>query len=343
MKTTLLTRRTVLAFAGSILIILVSIALAFSDLAQVHPELYAGITYDLILIAPLTLFLLSRRTIPKSVIGLFVSIGIVTAYFIIPISEQFHLNLLRYFIVPVFEFTVVGSIIYFTRKTLIELRKTPNYTRLDHFVLFQQIAIKLLGNRRTGKIFGSEFALFFYVFRWNRSSVSSNEFTSHKTTGSIALIWAFIFMMIVEGIALHVLLIQWSFITTWLLTATSIYGILFLIAHANALRYRPHIVTKEGLELKNGLFGTAIIPFNAIKKVVLSSNEPEDATLKMQHFSLFGKLESHNVIIYLNEPTKLELLYGITKTVDGLMLSIDDKELFNQQIENELLHLGTQI
>ena len=332
MKTTLLTRRTLFAFVFTLLIILVSIALAFSNLAQVHPELYAGITYDLILTAPLTLFFLSRRTIPKSVIGLFVSIGIVTAYFIIPTSEQFHLNLLRYFIVPVFELTIIGSIIYFTRKTLIELRKTSNYTRLDHVVLFQQIAIKILGNQRTGKIIGSEFALFFYVFRWNSSSVSSNEFTSHKTTGSIALIWAFIFMMIVEGIALHVLLIHWSYITTWVLTSTSIYGILFLIAHANALRYRPHIVTKEGLELKNGLFGTAIIPFSAINKVVKSSNEPEDTTLKIQHFSLFGKLESHNVIIYLNEPTKIELLYGITKTVDGLMLSIDDKEGFLKEI-----------
>ena len=87
MKTTLLTRRTFFAFGFTLLIILVSIALAFSNLAQVHPELYAGITYDLILIAPLTLYLLSRRTLPKSVIGLFVSIGIVTAYFIIPISE----------------------------------------------------------------------------------------------------------------------------------------------------------------------------------------------------------------------------------------------------------------
>jgi len=337
MKTALLTRRTALALSLCLLIILGSIALAFSQLAQLHPVLYAGITYDLILTAPLLLFFLSGRTLPKSVIGLFVTLGLVTAYVVIPTSEQFHLNLLRFLIVPVFELTVVGSVIYYAHKTIVQLKQVPHFTHLDYYTLFQQTAIKLLGNQRTGKVFGSEFALFYYLFRWNRTTPTANEFSYHKTSGSVALVWALVLMTVAETVALHFLLINWSFITTWVLTATSMYGVFFLIAHANAMRYRPHVVTSDGIELKNGLFGTAIIPFSAINKVELSSKDLVDETLNIRHFSLLGKLESHNVVLYLKEPMQMELLYGITKNADVFTLSLDDTVGFKEEIEARLV------
>ncbi len=79
-----------------------------------------------------------------------------------------------------------------------------------------------------------------------------------------------------------------------------------------------------------------IIDFENITSVMVTSKEItfKNNTCKL---SVLGGLESHNVIITLRNTNTLYKLYGIKKPFTMLALSIDDKHVFSNLI-NQILN-----
>ena len=322
-------------------ILLVSIALAMSPLMLHHTELGIGITYDMVITAPFIYFLLIRkRDIPKITVVPFFILGIVLATLTLPSNQQFHLDLIKTYLFPIVELVVLG-VVGFKVYTTIQVFKANGKSSNDFYSILKATTSDVLGNPRVANIFASEIAMFYYsLFAWRKPKLQQNQFTCYKDNGLLALLLTVIGVMLVETIVLHMLLIEWNAIVTWVLTGTSIYTAIQLLGHVKALTQRHSSLENGLLKLKYGLFGDIQIPLQAIEKAIPFATEMEESEERIQQLALIGGLESHNIALYFKSPQRLEKIYGITKSCDILLLHIDQKEEFLKLLQDSRLAMN---
>ncbi|MEQ9230899.1 MAG: hypothetical protein RIF46_09445, partial [Cyclobacteriaceae bacterium] len=143
----------------------------------------------------------------------------------------------------------------------------------------------------------------------------------------------FIIIIVIETIALHFLLAQWTMTAAWILTGLSIYTAVQVLGFAKALERRPITITEKELLLRYGIMNESQISISDIESVVLSSTELEKDKLSKK-LSPLGELESHNIIINLKRENTLIGLYGIKKKFKTIGLHIDEPSDFKEKIEN---------
>ena len=104
---------TFLIYGLPIAMILFSILLAISPLLEQYPNLAMGITYDLILTAPLLFIFLSRKNKNSKlhVVAFFI-LGIVLATVLLPENQQEHLDYIKRYLLPLVELTVAMALIF---------------------------------------------------------------------------------------------------------------------------------------------------------------------------------------------------------------------------------------
>ena len=320
-----------------VLIILSSVLLALSPLLKSYPDLAIGITYDLTLTAPLVyLLLIRKKRIPRITAVPFFVLGLILATLLVPEHQKFHLGLITSYLLPVVEITVLSVIVYKVVKTIRAFKKNAGTTG-DFYTVLKQSAVETLGYPKIATVFATEIAMIYYsFFSWRRKKTRENEFTYHKENGITALLVAIIFIMLIETVALHLLLIGWNKIVAWIFTISSIYAVLQLFGHIKAMRRRYSVIEDESLMLKYGLFGEATIQLSEIERVALTTKDINDSGRKVEKLALLKMLEPHNIVIYFTKPRKVEKIYGITKECDTLLLHIDDKEAFVNKVNNAL-------
>lgn len=337
MKLPFIVERPLLVFGIPSLVLLFSLFILFAGWTKSHPELYTGITYDIVLTVPVSLYFLSGRKLPKSLFAILVGIGILICWIVIPVEYQFHLSILRITVLPLLELISIIGLIRFTRKILKELRQSGNTTP-DHLMIFRESGLTVTGNRFISQFLGTELAMLYYAFFiWKKRPYGKNEFSYHRDNGTIALLSAFAFLILIETAAVHLIIAQWSELTAWILTAMSFYSFLFLVAHIKAIIHRPHLIGTTEIQLRNGLFGTASIPYSRIAAIEITSNEPVTERKCIKRFFPFANKESHNVILHLHQSLEIESIYGITQSCDTLLLQIDNKSLFEAEIKKRCL------
>ena len=338
--------RAILRYSLPIAVFLGSIFLALSDLSKQHPELYSGITYDLILTGPLLFFFLSKRKASKYLISLFVSAGIIAAYLVIPKTEQLHLNLIRFIVIPLVELVAMITVVRFAIKTAKKIRLQAVDSKPDFYTILQQSAVDATKSERIGSIIGSELAVIFYsFFAWKKRPLAEHEFSLHKDSGSLALYWCVLLILAVELVGLHVLLVRWSELGAWIIFGCSLYGMMMIFAHLKALTRRPYRINAHSVTLRYGIVASVEIPFDAIDSIELSDKTPEEKPFTHSKLALLGNLEMHNTIIHLNRKLAVTYMYGIRKSVDRILFHVDEKQVFKALLEMELStnsnHLST--
>lgn len=332
------THRLLTAGLFSTFIIATSLIIVLTGWANKYPELYTGVTYDLMLFSPLCFYFISGRKAPKFLIGLFVSAGVITAYFLLPDSQKLHFNLIRFVFLPLVEIAILGSVIYFSWKTIRGLRNETKATNPDYYSVFQNTGVTVLQSERAGKIFGSELAMFYYFFSgWKTQPISADAFAHDKNSGSLALFWVVVLILMGETLALHLMLHTWSAVAAWIFTGLSIYTVVMILAHINAYKNRPHELGANELILRNGIFGTLRIPYGEIAEVTLTSKDPVVKTKKIYKMAILGEMESHNVIVTLKNDLHASLIYGISKTCDTVLFDVDNSKVFKARLDAKIL------
>jgi len=310
-------------------IILFSVWLAGSALAQQHPEVFVGMTYDLILLSPLLYFLAMRKTsLPKITVIPVTLLGAFVASQILPEGAREHYNLLANYYLPLLEVFVVGFVGYGAwqiRKNVKE-NKAENY---DAFELLQQSTSKVLGKSFAANVLGGELAAIYYAFFvWKKHSPAAGEFSYHKKSGAVALWLTLIFVVGVETLVLHLVVGQWSHLAAWILTGFSLYGGVSFLAHAKALARRPHVFREDKLVLRSGIFGAAEIPYTDIEKIEFCKKNLHQEDKQAHKLSLLPDLEPHNVALYVRATQQVEKVYGLKKAYRVLLFQVDDAEEF---------------
>ena len=181
-----------------------------------------------------------------------------------------------------------------------------------------------LGHGLAGRLAGAELgALWFATAGWLRPVPGhgrAQRFAYGKDTGAIYA--AIIGVALVEVFAVHLLVSRWSEAVAWVLTALSIYSVLWLLGDWRAVRLRPITVHPDRVVLRAGLRWTLEVPRDRIVAVRRRDwRRPfgeEEGDLSL---ALFG---DPDVVIELAGPLTAAGPFGIRREGSRIGVSVDD-------------------
>ncbi len=313
------------------LIIMISISTTF---ASYPSKLSIGITLDLLLTIPLFYFLLIRKTsIPKITVVPCLILGLVICSLILPAENQFYLNLFKKWALPFVEFSVFSYVCYSVLKA-IKSYKAKKHLSFDFFTTLKKTCYEILPKIAVIPV-ATEIAVIYYGFiYWKKIKLKENEFSYHKNSGTLSLLIAIIFIIGIETVVLHILIAKWSTVAAWVLSCLSIYSGIQLFGFLKSMTKRPILLEKDQLLLRYGIMNEATINLKTIESVEQFTKDIElDKTTRK--LSFLGNLEGHNILIRLKEEQTLVGLYGTKKKFKVLVLHVDDRIKFINQIENK--------
>ena len=290
--------------------------------------MYKALTLDLTLSIPLVYFLIIRkRSIPNvTVVPVFI-LGMVVASFLIPQGHQQSLELIKTWVFPLVELSVFSLIVY----KVVSLKKAFAQHKDQHFDFietFRMAAKDILPNKVIG-LFTTEVSMFYYaLFTWKRPNLARGSFSYHKNSGIQALLYALLMAVVIETVAIHFLLIQWSVVAAWVLSALSVYTGLQVFAYIKSIPRRPTTLEHDVLTVRNGLMTNCKVPLANIQKMEVFRGDLPEAYEDVKKVSLFYQ----NVVLHLDKEVEVEGLYGITKSANAIAFYVDDVDSFEEEM-----------
>ncbi|MCB0279505.1 MAG: hypothetical protein KDD94_08390, partial [Calditrichaeota bacterium] len=267
MKTIRLNRTS--GFASLFMICLITlIIISLKILPKSNSDWFVyAVLFDLLISLPVIyLSLIKPYKISRlSVIPVFI-LMITISYKLLPVNHHSIIQQIQFIAIPGLELLII---ILITRSVLrtIRLYKKNKQEIPDFPTLCRKTISTLFTNQTLLNIISSELSVFYYAFNFKKTAINDNQLSYHRRNGLIAMIVAVIFLMLIEGFALHLLLINYSTLITWLLSFSTFYAILFAMAHLNACRLRPVAITGDRLFIYHGLTIELIIPVTAILSI----------------------------------------------------------------------------
>lgn len=300
--------------------------------APLDEVLALGITMDLVLTIPLLYAIaIHYQNIPKTTILPVLFLGVLVGSWLLPLEQQGYLNAVKTYVLPLLELGVLSFLlykVYQARKLYQEAGEQDFYSRL------QQVT-KTLFPEHLSHFLAAELSIPYYCFWvWKAPTLSKGQFSYHKKSGSIALFGAFLMILTVEILALHLLLHLWSPLVAWIITSLSAYTFLQIVSWMKSMPQRPIELNQEQLHLKYGTVGEAVINLEHIQEVASYNNQQHQATLP--RLSVLGELETPNIYLKLKAPVTLIGLLGRKQQVTELLFFVDKQEAFIQQLEEQL-------
>ncbi|NNE99966.1 MAG: hypothetical protein HKN25_13175 [Pyrinomonadaceae bacterium] len=312
-----------LTIGSPLFIFLTATALAFTSLPLIFPELVVGIIIDLTISAPLLyLFLNRKRRFLIFEVSALASIGILVASFALPADGHGILDIIKFIALPAAEIGLLGFFAYSSYKTL-KLYNSERGKNADVLTVLHEVSSKSLGDSLFARLVAYEASVIYYAFlSWRKSPVNKNAFTYHKKSGAIAVFALFAFLIIAETFVFHYLVVQINVYIAWLLTFSSLYALMLLLAHAKACIRRPIELTGDRLLVRYGLLGEAEIALKNIAEVETADDfygeEPE-----IRKLAIF---ERCNTRIRLKEESTGYGFYRIKTRFQALVFFADDNE-----------------
>ncbi len=332
-------------FTACVLILLgIEFGVTQTSAYPLHGGLFStAIALDICLGVPLLYWLLIVR--PRGVdaitiVPVFVAAFIVTKI-LIPRTYHDSLAFIEYGVVAV-ELSVLGFGVFKTRQIVREYKRL-RLTNHDFLQNLRQSFVMAFGGKESVfvRIFTSEIAMIRYAFFWGgkeeiRPEISEarRSFTTYRKSGYTALLFGFLSMCVIEGVGMHILVaIFWSEVVAMILTALSVYTVLFLVADFVAILKRPIVVEQSHLVIRTGTRWNATIPLHAIANVEIASKKRDDDQSSMLKITPFG---NPNVILRLNTTHEVEGLYGIKRKASVIGCFLDKPQDFVELIQNSI-------
>jgi hypothetical protein len=312
-------------------IYLCTLLIARSTLITNEPLIATAVTIDLIFSIPLIYFLLIRSTsMPKLTVMPVFFVGVATAYLVLPESERTLLNSVIAYAVPAVELGVlayIGYRVYRTRAVYnAEAQKGHDVAERLRSAMEKEVKPAAIG-----RVAAFELSIFYYVFLAWRSRRPSGSFTYHRNSGSAVILSAFLFLLIVETVVVHILVSMWSVTAAWILTAASIYLALQIAAHLKALFLRPVRITEDELLLRCGMLGDLAIGLEKVRSVRIGAAASGQRSVTVR-LGAVGELSSPNIMLELNGPATLHGPYGIRRELCAISFWLDEPEAFARQL-----------
>jgi hypothetical protein len=196
---------------------------------------------------------------------------------------------------------------------------------------FDSAADRLAHRNQVLKALVTELLILYLAFTgWSKRFRNNHPviyFTYHKKSAYAAILGTMAFLLVVETIGLHLLLMQWNIHIANIISALSLYGLLWLIGDYHAIRLHPVILTNEEILLRTGVRWKGTIPLDQISQIEIGNPRPEKNKNYLRASVLWPRL-----IIHLRNPIRVRGMFGLTRHPTQIGLSIDEPELFKNEI-----------
>ena len=291
-----------------------------------------GVTIDLVVTIPL-LYLLaihSHKISKKTVVPVLI-LGVLLGGWLLPIEQQAYLTNIKHYFLPVLELGVLSNILYkvYQAKQLYQQGGEDDfYSRL------LQVTQGLLP-KRYHHLVAAELSVPYYCFWvWRVPKLKDTAFTYHRKSGSIALLGAFLMILVVETLALHLIVHLWSPLVAWILTLFSLYTLLQIISLMKSMAHRPILLTTDTLYLRYGTLGGLTTAIDNIQQVTPYKRDQHKKELP--RLAALGNLETPNVYLAFETPVKLVGAFGVVTEVTELLLFVDEQDRFIKHLNHSL-------
>jgi membrane protein YdbS with pleckstrin-like domain len=192
-------------------------------------------------------------------------------------------------------------------------------------------AREIVPARRAAAILASEIAVFYYAFcSWRTSPdtpARSRAFSIHEQSGVAALFGMLAGVSVMEALLVHLAVTRWSVTAAWVLTALSLYGMMWLAALARSFILRPVLVRDGELIARSGMMWTVRIPLAAIHAIDSNAGPYE---LKLPPAA------EPNLVLRLTAPVTARGMYGRKRRISSLALAIDDPSGLTRALHHEI-------
>lgn len=328
-------------FGIPLFLILSSVFFAFkiNTLSANQGIMSMALTVDLVITIPFIYFLLIRKsTLSNFTVMPFFVAGLIIASIVIPSTNQYTLDLIKTWFLPLVEIAVISAVFIKIRKVRGTLKANKlidsqeNAIHKDFVTLFKKGAQEILPPKLASAL-ATEIGLIYYCFvTWKKPQYDENEFSYHKESGAQLILGVLLGVATIELFSVHLLLENSYPILSWILSGISLYGVIQIFGLMKSLPRRPVYLTENALVIRMGLIQETHIPFEKITAVELTMADYPKADKSYQRMTLFD----HNCILHLNEPEIMVGLFGSKKNYKHLVLSIDDKARFKGVVAAKL-------
>lgn len=285
------------------------------------------VTADFVLVLPLAYYWLIVRTgrwSKTSLVAVYgASLGL--AKWLLPVENQPYVNDL----VGTLPLLEVGVLAYIGWHGVAVFKAYRAYQQHSpNFIQnLQQSLTDVTNQPKLSQILATEAAILRYgLFGWlGKTEVGPllRAITSHRDSGQVALLAMLALVAVIESVAVHLLVARWSVLGAWILTATSVYGLLFIIAEIVTTIKRPSYLTGETLHLLFGMRWQGTVELSNIERVERINEKPG----KAPDLLTGPLLVQPNLLLTLREPVLFTGIYGLKKTVTQVTMLVDSTNL----------------
>lgn len=287
---------------------------------------------DLLLLVPLAYLLVFRPPARQAVAGVaaLLALGILFGALVLPEQSKslwLVLESSRWVVVAVFVAFQAGLMALVVKDLLVS-RAAGNLEHALHAALDRHFGASVA----TG-LMKIEARMWLYALCWNRSRLQfarGERFFVWKQGENASNQLGFLVVMAAEVPVLHLLLHLYSPVIALVVTAFSLYGLLFLMAEYRATRYRPITIDGATVHLRYGLLVDTALPVDAIASIVPVG--PVDARPRRAagRWRLAG-MGKPNVLLRLAPGTRLRTPFG-ERQVGEIFLGVDDPARFIRSV-----------
>ncbi len=287
--------------------------------------LASALTLDLTVTFPglVYLFLVRTRRLPWIAIVPSVVLGYFAATLAIPDAHHDLLENLRLLVIPV-ELTVVTYLLIRARRIFLAIPEGSG----DFVTRFRSATADMLGSRVAAGIFATEIGILYHAFKWRTPPVANATcYTVHRKSGYGSVLFGLFIALLVEAIALHFLISQWSHTAAWILTGLTGYAVVWFVGDYRAFRARPILITPTDLRVRVGLRWEIRVDMDNLREIRVHLSQKEKSSDALSAVVL-GKA---NVCLKLVRPVEAVGMYGIRKSTSEIWLQVDDADrLYNE-------------
>lgn len=188
---------------------------------------------------------------------------------------------------------------------------------------------------RLGEVVATELLLLRYALlgAWARPEVgpADQPFSTYHHSGFVALLATAGGLSVLEMAATHLVVGHWYPRAAWGLTILSFYSLLWLLAHGQAVRCRPVLVSSGTLVVRIGLAWRTIISLSLITSAQVITEAPRARPGQLNAARLL--LTEPNLLLTFAEPQVVRGPYGLRRIVRSLTIYVDEPQRL-------LRHLG---
>lgn len=288
-----------------------------------------ALTFDLVVVVPLAFYLLvvRRRGIPAVTVVPVVVLSALVASRVLPADQHQTLRVFEALAVPM-ELALLGWIGWRAARAL---RRARRDAAADPLEQLRRAAFDVTRNHRAAAVFASEIGVFYYgLGSWRARAHAPDRmaaFSHHRNIGHAGTVLAFLLVMSFEGLAVHVLLLNWSALAAWIFTLGTAYSALWLIADYRATVLRPILVGDETMLIRAGFRCTVEVPLAQIAAIGREKPLPAGECVNLT----FLGTPTH--WLTLSEPVVAEGPYGFRRRARAFGLAPDDAAGFDRVLE----------